>query len=328
MKFSKKIILTLLILLSCTLLKTASTYAQGFSYVLIQGDKKTPIYTKVEGTMMPRYGKNYALLSRLAPGPLNLEILFQQNEYPPLQFNILVPEAGKRAFVLQQKDGTFQLFDVEQNFYLMPNNNIDDDHLPSIVSNAEITQSIKKEQETTAPIPVETKKEENTITPEITIEATPEVTNTSNEINAADSPSKPTFIEEIVFDNNTNKIDASAEEIKTGNQNNDSTKVATIENSDCNGKISNLDFLKLSNIITNKKTEDEKLGLVIESSKKNCFSTEQCEILLQKLDTDVAKFSAIKSLYPKTTDQSNFIKLSTQLQSDDWKEAFQNLLVK
>lgn len=70
--------------------------AQGFSYIYIQGDKKTPIYTRVEGVMMPRYGKNYALLSRLAPGPLAVEVLFQQNEFPPLTFNIMVPESGKR----------------------------------------------------------------------------------------------------------------------------------------------------------------------------------------------------------------------------------------
>ncbi|MCC6185867.1 MAG: hypothetical protein IT256_01800, partial [Chitinophagaceae bacterium] len=89
MIFNKQTIRSTIFLLTFLLLQNSNIQAQGFSYVLIQGDKKTPIYTKVEGVMMPRYGKNYALLSRLAPGPLNLEILFQQNEYPPLQFNIL-----------------------------------------------------------------------------------------------------------------------------------------------------------------------------------------------------------------------------------------------
>ncbi|MBL7711711.1 MAG: hypothetical protein JNL13_04575, partial [Chitinophagaceae bacterium] len=101
---SKRNYLAGLLLLALQLLALPAQ-AQGFSYIYIQGDKKTPIYTRVEGTMMPRYGKNYALLSRLAPGPLAVEVLFQQNEFPPLTFNIMVPESGKRAFVLNNKGG-------------------------------------------------------------------------------------------------------------------------------------------------------------------------------------------------------------------------------
>lgn len=327
MIFNKQTIRSTIFLLTFLLLQNSNIQAQGFSYVLIQGDKKTPIYTKVEGVMMPRYGKNYALLSRLAPGPLNLEILFQQNEYPPLQFNILVPEGGKRAFVLQQKDGQFQLFDVEQNFYLKSNNSIDDDHIPSVVRNTDIAKTATiEEPESNTVSPIEA-VEAKTISVEKTTEPIIAVADTTLKT-PIDSTSKPTFIEAIVFDNNTEKNEATTPDINLENQgtNNEGTQTLIIENSDCNGQISSLEFLRLSNIIYSKKTEDEKLGLIIESAKKNCFSTEQDEKLLEKLSTDIAKFSAIKSLYPKTTDQSNFGQLASQLTSEDWKEAFQNLI--
>src|SRR5690606_20482164 len=105
--------------------------AQKWSYVYIQGDKQIPFYVKLEDQMLPRYSKNYYIIPELGPGPINIQILFQQNEYPPLNFKILVPDAGFRGFLLTRQDGNFALYDIHQRFYLLPGEN-GEDHLPEI----------------------------------------------------------------------------------------------------------------------------------------------------------------------------------------------------
>ncbi|MES2479083.1 MAG: DUF4476 domain-containing protein [Bacteroidota bacterium] len=328
--------------------------AQGFSYVYIQGDKKTPIYTKVEGVMMPRYGKNYALLSRLAPGPLNVEVLFQQNEFPAIQFNILVPENGKRAFILQKKDDGFALYDIEQNFYLKANNDIADDHIPTIINNTNLIVEKAHEpvaelttKETNAEVNIEkVEPKETTLpakidSPQVAANTTPDVeivkTNTEAEPVKTDSSTvvstdtvKPKFIENITFDNSAHIASSTDETIKTNEHS--STELKTEEanpvilNSDCNGQISALNYTKLTNSITAKKSENERLGLILDAAKQNCMSSGQAQKLIEKLDSDIARFSALKSVYPKITDQANFGSLESLLSDEEWKAYFQNLI--
>ena len=92
--------------------------AHAYSYVYIQGDKVTPFYVKMEGVMMPRYGKNYCILSELMPGPIHIEILFQQNVFPPRKFTIQVPKNGYRGFLLNKHEQGFVLYDLQQKKYL------------------------------------------------------------------------------------------------------------------------------------------------------------------------------------------------------------------
>jgi len=315
-------IIALLILCPCSIV-----LGQAFSYVYIQGDKKTPIYTKVEGVMMPRYGKNYALLSRLAPGPLNIEILFQQNEFPPLQFNILVPENGKRAFVLQKKEDAFALYDVEQNFYLNPNNDIAEDHLPAVLSHT--NQTIEKPFETTIETPAKTTKEIGKPKVELAAKTEEPIVNSAANDTTKTAPialqgsSKPKFIENIVFDNEANKTTESSITTNAPLGNNSQPN---IENSDCKGQITALHFSKLNNSIVAKRTENEKLGMILEATKRNCFSSEQGQKMVSNLESDIAKFTAIKGLYPKTTDQSNFSSLSILLNDEEWKSYFNALI--
>ena len=82
--------------IACILFFTAVN-AQPYTYVYIQGDKQTPFYEKQEGEMLPRFGKNYFIISELNPGVMNIELLFQQNLYPPQKFAINVPENGFRG---------------------------------------------------------------------------------------------------------------------------------------------------------------------------------------------------------------------------------------
>jgi hypothetical protein len=48
--------------------------------------------------------------------------------------------------------------------------------------------------------------------------------------------------------------------------------------------------------------------------------------MVSNLESDIAKFTAIKSLYPKTTDQSNFSSLSILLNDEEWKSYFNALI--
>lgn len=313
--------LRLLITTIFVLLSQAGAFAQGFSYLYIQGDKKTPIYTKVEGVMMPRHGKNYALISRLAPGPLNVEILFQQNEYPPVQFNIMIPENGKRAFILDKKEGEFTLFDIQQNFYLKANNDINDDHLPTVIMSASAAPDPALVNSTTTEEKPDVKQELTPVTEEKPVTATDAM-----EAKPAEDSTKPKFIENITFDNDPNSTATSTTEqtMESGTTENPTT--TTITNSDCSGNITAINFQKMMNSINAKKTEDERLGIILESTKKNCFSTSQSKLLLQKLDSDIAKLGASKKLYPKVTDQINFAELENLFSEDDWKESFRTLL--
>lgn len=323
------------VLLFLLFLLTGNAYqstAQDFSYVYIQGDKKIPIYTKVEGVMMPRYGKNYALLSRLAPGPLNVEILFQQNEYPPLSFTILVPENGKRAFVLNKKGDAFSLYDVEQNFYLSPGNSAADDHLPTVLNNASLNVvtlnskvSAFQEEIIAEPAKAEPDRKKEKIKKEIPDEQreNAEVPVPPVKETVAVDPAKPKFIEDITFNNDAGKTNTGS--ITTAGNNTENT-VPAVTNSDCSGNINALSFQKLQNVIDARKTEDEQLGQLLDATRQNCFSTDQAAILVKKLTSDTAKYSALRSLYPKITDQANFSSLEALISSEDWKESFRTLL--
>ena len=107
-----------IIVMICVFAAFTNAPAQPFSYVYIQGDKTTPFYVKMEGKMMPRYGKNYCILSELGPGPIHIEIMFQQNVFPPQKFTIQVPENGYRGFLLNKQDKGFALYDLQQKKYL------------------------------------------------------------------------------------------------------------------------------------------------------------------------------------------------------------------
>ena len=100
--------------------------ASALSYIYIQGDKQVPFYVKFEGEMQPRYGKNYSIISQLAPGPIHLQILFQQNTYPAQEFTLNIPENGERGFLLIKKGDAFSLYDVSQKFYLSAGNALED----------------------------------------------------------------------------------------------------------------------------------------------------------------------------------------------------------
>lgn len=301
-----------LILLTCW---GSEALGQNFSYVYIQGDKKVPIYVKVEEMMLPRLGKNYALISQLAPGPMHIEVLFQQNEYEPASFHILVPENGKRAFVISRKDNQTLLFDVEQNFYLKSGNDISEDHLPTVLNNSKLAETTQ----TNTAVAIEATPDKTIVSGTHT-----ETNNTTGSVKTTGTPADKQglqFIDNITFNNENNT--AATAEIPAGNSSPENTGII---NSDCSKAISALSFSRLKNVLLSRKTEDERLGLILEASKNNCFETTQAGELIETLDTDLARFSALKKLYPKITDQSKYSSLEYLLSTDEWKTYFQRIV--
>jgi hypothetical protein len=251
-----------------------------------------------------------------------------------------VPENGKRAFLLNKNAEGFSLYDIEQNFSLKPNNDITDDHLPTVIKNVDIVTNVpiieaipeddtSKEKWTIKKSAENVKKSINNVFTKI-------VGNEKKDIEPIDSPlvTKPdsaqsNFIENITFNNeqsNTSKDTTSNTNKSDLSLNGTTNTVVGITNSDCKGIISNVSYQKLLSSITGKKTEDERLGLILASARQNCFNTLQASELVRTLDSDVAKYSALKSIYPKTSNQSDFGNLEALLNSDEWKEYFRNLV--
>jgi len=97
-----------------------AAFAQGHSFIYIQGDKQTPFYVKLDGVMMPRYGKNYSIVSELSPGRKHLSVLFEQNKFPAQELWIDVPADGFRALLLDRRQDKYAFYDLEQKKYLPP----------------------------------------------------------------------------------------------------------------------------------------------------------------------------------------------------------------
>ena len=104
--------------LGLVMVLASNALSQPFSYVYIQGDKTIPFYVKMDGKMLPRYGKNYCIISELSPRPIYIEILFQQNVLPSQKFTIQVPENGCRGLLLNRQGNGYVLYDLQQKKYL------------------------------------------------------------------------------------------------------------------------------------------------------------------------------------------------------------------
>jgi len=110
-----------LAIFTCLLLGSNVSTAQDNSYIYIQGDKQTPFYVKCDGKMAQRFGKNYCIVPNLHAGQVNIELLFQQNIFPPQSFTVQVPTAGHRGFLLDRQNNSFRLYDIDTRTYINDN---------------------------------------------------------------------------------------------------------------------------------------------------------------------------------------------------------------
>jgi len=303
----------------CLALLSPWADAQRFSYVYIQGDKQTPFYVKLEDAMQPRYGKNHSIIPQLAPGPLHIEILFQQNIFPAQKFIIQVPENGYRGFILTKRGGNFALYDIQQQFYLPANNNADDDHAP--VYNAEANYVAAG-----APEPSGTVVDAPHIPKKPIVKKTPAKRTVSSTKTAASN--QPQFIDNLELNNEktvqpTSQVQDTtiAESIDNSSDNNISARNKRgIINSDCPAPIDSKEFDNMLNKLQ-KHSDSYKLKYLL-SKLGNCYSTSQIRLFTKELNNDPERYQFLKQVYPRVTDQSNFPLLESLLSTQEWKSYF------
>lgn len=283
------------------LLAPLAAEAGGFSYVYIQGDKSVPFYVKLEDQMLPRYGKNYNLIPQLAPGPINIQILFQQNKFPAQKFTIVVPENGFRGFLLLRKGESFSLYDIHQQFYLQPGNRAEDDRAPANnTADAFVSTKAQNESSQIAQEKTETvvKRSGPKFLPDVVLNNERTIT-------------KEEVVEEPVADN------TSAPVYQSGN---------VIPNSDCPMPVSAEDFEDLHSKATDK-PDKVKLKFLL-SNMDHCYTSNQSRILAETLGNDPERYTFLKRVYPRVTDQHNFPALERLLSTQEWKSYFRLILPK
>ncbi len=294
----------------------AATAKERLSYLYIQGDKQTPFYVKLEEAMQPRFGKNYCIIPQLAPGPAHIEVLFQQNAFPPQQFTVLIPEGGSRGFLLVRKDSAFSLYDLQQGFYLPAGNAQEDDKLPqagganvAIASPAEVSEP--HPQKSVA----QTEKKGSG-------GKTRRSTASKPDKPVADLPARPanngqpSFIPEIELVNG-----------REGEQAPQTQKPAlpVITNSDCPAAVSTAEFGKLFNSMSGNTGDEDRLAFVM-TRLDVCYESWQARALAGMLSTDAARFILLKKIYPRITDQSAFTLLDDLFTAETWKAEFAKLV--
>ena len=309
------------------LLLAGNAFGEGFSYLYIQGDKVTPIYVKVEDKMLPRYGKNYAIIPQLAAGETHISILFQLNAFPEQHFTLLAPDGGSRSFLLINKDGNFSLYDLQQKFYIPAGNGVEEDHLDGdefLVKNIDVPAANIETPRAKVETPAkETFVIENVANP---ITETPAT-------KAEEDDGQPKFIEGIELNN---RHDGSNETIPltqiNGDENEEeptrtttTTTTTSISNSDCQGAISNEDFSKLYKDALARSSDEDRYEL-LSSKTGDCYATWQARTLVGLFKMDATKFLLLKTFYPHITDQSEYKLLDDTLTDPTWKAEFQKLI--
>lgn len=307
----------------------AAIWANGFSYIYIQGDKATPFYVKFEDQMLPRYGKNYSVIPQLVPGPVNIQILFQQNTYPAQRFTVVVPENGFRGFLLLQKNGVFSLYDIQQQFYLYPGNKAEDDRVsPFSGADAYVNTNIQPSQpeKLIEPIPsnstntVNTVKKPKSTAPkflpnvELSNEHTPQYYTPPPAATIAEEPA----VEETYI--------APTQDVAIDKKGNVVTRNPIIVNSDCPNAISEKEFEDLYNKVHDK-IEKVRLKFLL-TKVTGCYNTQQSRLLAETLNNDPERYTFLKKVYPRVTDQHNFAALENLLSTQEWKSYFKLILPK
>ncbi|MCB0696084.1 MAG: DUF4476 domain-containing protein [Chitinophagaceae bacterium] len=315
----KQALHTILFVLLCTVLP-GGLLANGFSYVYIQGDKTLPFYVKLEDQMLPRYGKNYNLIPQLAPGVINIQVLFQQNAYPAQKFSIVVPESGFRGFLLMKKGDAFTLYDIHQQFYLHAGNKPEDDKAP-VANTAEAYVYKPRIESTPAPVANST---------------------------VARQSSGPRFMTNVELNNERTIQQEPAREVRESRRNEPQEEVSysetgygrqdeytspepegnsmAVTNSDCPEPVSEGDFEDLYKKVQDK-NEKTKLKYLL-SKMDGCYTSNQARILTEALSNDPEKYTFLKRVYPRITDQYNFPAHENLLSTEEWKSYFRLIISK
>lgn len=382
-----QILLKNLLVVIC-LLFSLNAKAERFSYVYIQGDKHIPFYVKLGDDMLPRYSKNYCIIPQLAAGPIRLQILFQQNQYPPQTFHVQVPQNGHRGFLLTKVDDGFALYDIQQRFYLLPGEE-GEDHLPDVNSSASAYKSndviVSRELQQTEPtsqnkdkytlINNTTKKNFTKEPPPVTATNEPqfmdgvELSNDSKpvrnvpekdipeeiivqekyipEVPAEEMVQQP-VITETITNTPQKELTEQRQTTEPANIANDQSveetgmhdteeemkqpvptladNAAPIINSDCSQPMSDTKFDDVFTTSRAKNDDDKRIGYLMKKAGENCFTTRQAFLLSRQLQAESMRYSFLKKVYPRITDQQNFHLLADALfKTMEWKSYFKSI---
>jgi hypothetical protein len=319
--------------------------AQPYSFVYIQGDKQVPFYVKLEGEMLPRYGKNYCIISKLEPGPINVDILFQQNAYPPQHFVIIVPENGYRGFMITKKGDQVSLYDLQQQFYLQAGNTEADDHAPAVKSAPPPAIAAAANDATaTAPVaatgnPEPVKTDTEATKPVVAAAPVSQPQPTATTTNTNTDNGQPKFLDNIELSNEHNSPAAAAATVATSvttgatpavntGQNTEPvamTPANTLVNSDCPSPLSDENFDAIYKKAMQQDNEESRLGF-LNQQLGNCYTTQQAGTLAKSMDSDAARYTFLKKVFPRITDQAAFGSLEAMFSNEQWKSYFLKLL--
>lgn len=309
----------LLLLLCCSVI--VGQARERLSYLYIQGDKQTPFYVKLEDEMQPRYGKNYSIIPQLAPGVAHIEILFQQNAFPAQKFTVLIPDGGSRGFLLVKNTDDYALYDLQQGFYLNAGNTEADDRLPIAPTGAVV------HAEKANVVSIDTSKDK---TPKpLTKFSLPKIKTTKTRTKAVIEQEKPKTTEGPVFIQNVelpgNKENSESSNPGNSNRATTDSSLPTIINSDCPTAISSSEFGKIFNAMSAYSAEEERIEY-LQGKMDVCYESWQARALAQMLTGDAARFSLLKKIYPRITDQGAFGLLDDLLTTEIWKAEFARLV--
>ncbi len=303
--------------------------ARNYAYVYIEGDKQTPFYVKIEGQMMPRLGKNYAILPNLDAGVMNMEILFQQSKYPSQKFAIQVPEGGNRGFLLQKvNDRQFALYDLQQGFYVVSGNKAEDDRLPEENNSIPVRATETRPAEEPA-VAKETmghsvdgaaipafipEKKKKVRTEKKQAEPEPEST--------VGRQQKDRFLDDIELNRGSS---AAAEQLGTTADNAGKREEAALK-ADCIQALSSDEFEDFALKILDKTDDDARIKILAKSKGRKCFTTEQVRIIANNLVTQSGRYDVVKLLYAQTSDKENYQRLESLFKTNFLKSKFREII--
>lgn len=336
------------------LLAPARTSAQRWSYIYIQSDQDVPFYVRLDGHMLPRYSKYYSIIPRLAPGPLRLELLFEQHKYPALFFNIQVPASGSRAFLLIRNNEAYALYDLQQKFYLAPGD-AGEDHLPEITkvplqqpADSARSSAIAQTDYTAYHPAEDTAAKANpgiepapafipdvdlrnhapdTASPPPPVANNPAAAANTNPEVTAETPENPVEMN-VTPSPNPNPSDAplaprtEPEPTRTESEPDLGRQLSPIKNSDCPSPISDKDFDDLYNNTISKEGDDKRILFLMRQVKTTCLTCRQAATLAAQLETEAMRYSFLKKAYPRVTDQEYFQQLGQLFKTREWREYF------
>jgi len=328
------------VIILCLVLSSVRSWGQ-FSYVYIQGDKSTPFYVKMQDEMLPRYGKNYCIISQLLPGTITFQVLFQQNVYPPQTFTVLVPENGYRGFLLAKENDNFALYDLQQKFYIPAFDTITEDHLPgtpgTTVATAKTDIAPVMRTDTAAIVKTDAVTVTNSDTPK------PAFIDTATKV-IAETSYKPHFIDSMQLNNSrviqpltTAPVNDSP--ISKGIAATIPSPDTIIKNADtivkpikpikdphlkCSEAMSKEDFDAIFHSTLS--TNDDTRGLFLMGKINKCYSTEQVKELLQTLYIESDRYLFCKRIYAHVVDKDNFGTLENMFETNEGKHDFRTII--